>query len=134
MKKSILDGILKTCYKQLISHPQRDCFAHWSFILQGKKIVSYGVNREGEPHIGLGYHHNEYFVQSGFRPKIHSEVDACRRANGPLNGCTFINVRLNKHLQTRISMPCKVCRNLLYSIGCKRCYFTSENGWGSLDL
>lgn len=132
MKKALLDQILRQCYRELPKHPQLEHFAHWTYLVQDNKIISYGVNRHHEPPKKFGYHNVSIsFKGEAFRPKWHSELDAVKRCRGNVRGCTAVNVRLNKSGQVRMSMPCAACRNLLYVTNVKKVYFTTEFGWGS---
>lgn len=128
MRKSLLAQILDRCQRELISHPQYDFFAHWTFLVKNNKIISNGVNRAYEPPRCFGYH-----SRRDCKPKWHSEADAIRRSKRNLVDCIAVNVRLNKQGRVRLSMPCQVCRHILNVVGVKKVYFSTEYGWGSYD-
>lgn len=130
MKKSILKNIIDQCKKELHKHPEKNHFAHWTFIYQYDRLISKGMNRSYEPPKSFGYHGKE----PSYKPKWHSEADAVKRARYNLVNCVAVNVRLNKSGQIRFSAPCQTCRNILYVINCRKVYFTTEYGWGVIRL
>ena len=102
------------------NHPQWACYKHYSFILQDNKIVDWGTNRPGNAFTFLGYKAH---------CKIHSEVDAYRKAKGlMIKGTPFeiVNIRLTKDSRIRSSCPCKCCWNFLKNLGCKKMYFSTD--------
>lgn len=138
MKRAILQEILRKCHDQLQrgSHPQKDNFIHWTFLVRDNHIISSGVNRPVEPAQHFGYH-RAFFVKgddSPVVPKWHSELDAIKKSRGKAFGCTTVNVRLNKRGDMRMSMPCIICHRLLYAIGVKKCFFSTSLGWASITL
>lgn len=128
MKKLLLEETLKIARKGLKTHPEFNNFPHWSFIVFKNKIISFGVNKKQIPPKHFGYHQHS---DPTFLPKFHSELDALKKSKIKDN-FNVINIRLNKQGQTRNSMPCKNCRILLRNFGCKKVYFTTEIGWGTL--
>ena len=135
MKKSLLTQVLQQCRRELREHPQYEHFPHWTFLVNtNNQIISFGVNREHEPPRSLGYHDVICRDKSKeFKPKWHSELDAVKRCRFNLCDSIAINIRLNKAGEAKLSMPCKACRNLLYVTNVKRCYFTTDYGWGCYE-
>lgn len=136
MKKAILQDILKRCHHQLQlgTHPQKDNFIHWTFLVRENRIISSGVNRPVEPPRCFGYHREICKEGPPLIPKLHSELDAYRRCREDFRGCFVVNVRLNKSGEERISMPCVTCRKLLWTNQAKKVFFTTELGWGELCI
>lgn len=102
-------------------HPQYGFFHHYSFIIQDNKIIEWGMNRDGSPFIH-GYHDSS---------KIHSEVDAFRKARGlldPKKPFEILNIRLNKTNQLRNSKPCKCCFSFIKAMGASKIYFSTDVG------
>ncbi len=132
MKKSIIEEAVKIAKKKLKDHPEFLHFPHYSFIIQGNKLVEWATNNRGVPPIHYGY--NQKTLDKTFVPKLHSEVWAYKRARGLLTKAPFeiINIRLNRYGEIRLSKPCKCCYGLLTALGCKRFYFSSANGFISL--
>lgn len=131
MKKSLLDIALNKSKKTLESHPEYENFPHWTFLVQDNQIVSSGLNRKHEPDVYYGYHDCK---DKTFIPKLHSEPNAIKRCVRVLNDFYAINIRLNRQGQMKMSMPCKTCRRILFTLGCKRVYFTTEFGWQILKF
>lgn len=110
-------------------HPEWGNFHHYTFIIQRGKVIEYGMNRCGPPPLGYGYP-REF-------GKIHSEVDAYKKAKGLLDSTypfDIINIRLNKHDELRLSRPCRCCTNFLRSMECRNVYFSTDIGFARLNL
>jgi len=99
-------------------------FRHFSFILDGNKIISIGQNDKDKTHT-LAY-------KTGYKYScIHSELDALVRAKvnpGKFKYCTIVNVRLNRFGHINLSRPCVNCQNLIKNYKFKKVYYTNENG------
>lgn len=134
MKKALLKLAHQTALKNLNKHPLvnslnvRVTFIHWSFIVQNNKIVEWGTNRNGVPPVYFGYSDRI----DGAEPKIHAELDAWNKAKGLLDrNVKFecINIRLNRAGSLRLSKPCTCCESFLFSIGCSKVFYSTENGF-----
>jgi hypothetical protein len=131
IRKSLLTKFLAYARTGLTNHPQYEAFPHWTFFVRNNELLNVGLNRVMEPPKKFGYHARH--EDPKFRPKIHSELDALRNFNRGLHNLTVVNIRLNREGQTRLSIPCQPCRNLLINVlEVDRIYFTTEEGWGSL--
>ena len=123
MKRKLLQECLSIAIKNNNpNHPEWDCYHHFSFFVQRNKIVAWGVNRRSSPLTLLGFESHT---------KMHSEVDACRKAKGIMDkGSDFeiVNVRLTKHNRIKTSSPCKCCSAFLEHLECKRIWFTTRLG------
>ena len=130
MKKSLLTEALTIAKRKLHQHPEGKRYLHYTFIVSENKILEWGFNHRGIPPIHMGYHRR--IQDEKFRPKIHSELSAYRKARGLLDkrkGFTAINIRLNRDGDFRNSFPCSVCHNLMKSLGCQEFYFTTSDGF-----
>lgn len=128
MKKSLLELMLKIARSSLPTHPQRNYFPHWTFVIQNNSLIEWATNAAGDIEHHECYKHR---ISSG-RPKVHSELQALRRASGLLDrrrGWEVINIRLNRVGNTRLSKPCRCCYDLLCKSGCERFWYSSEIGW-----
>ena len=131
MKSSLLREALRISLETLPKNRQK--FKHWSFVVQGGKIVESGTNCNEVPPIHYGYHDRI----EGNNPKIHSEIRAWRKARGLLDksqSFEIINVRLNSRGEWRNSRPCAVCQDIMGAVGCCKVWFTTDKGWKSLAL
>lgn len=131
MRKSILGECLRIARKKLPTHPQLLNYAHFSFLILQNRICSVGMNRPHEPDRKFGYHGR--ILKDDFLPKLHSEMDMLADNWRNLkNGFETVNLRLNKAGEARLSMPCSVCRSILWRFGCEKVYFSHETGWGTI--
>ena len=124
MKKKVIQECLDISIRNNnpLNHPQWACYKHFSFIIQRNKIVDWGTNRAGTPFANMGYEAH---------CKIHSEVEAYRKARGIMDKSLpfeVVNIRLIKNGQIRSSCPCKCCWNFLKNLGCKQISFTTDMG------
>lgn len=132
MKKSLLIQATKLSITNIAKHPMYELktWLHFSFIVNSNKILEWGTNRNGEPAIHFGYHNRI----EGNEAKIHSELDAYRKAKGSLttrklDEFDIINVRLNRRGEFRLSKPCVCCYSIMRTLGCNSFYYSSEIGW-----
>jgi hypothetical protein len=127
MKKSLLKLALHTANKMLYKHPQFNHYIHFAFLVQNEKIISIGKNHLGIPPKHLGYHKRINDV-----PKTHAEWDAYKKGKGLLDKSKpfeCINIRLNKKGELKLSKPCCCCYDVLKELGCKKFYYSWDNGW-----
>ena len=104
-------------------HSEWGCFHHFSFIIQGNKIIEWATNKAGDPLITRGYPKGS---------KRHSESEAFRKAKGLLDRqrpFQCVNIRLIKNNGIRISKPCECCYAFLQDEGCAEVYFTTDIGY-----
>lgn len=97
---------------------------HFSFILDGKKILSMG--------------HAQSFKTSPLAKKyghrysaIHSELHAIRRFPLPvseLRNCTMVNIRFLKNGRLAMARPCIYCQSLLADFEVGELYYTNYIG------
>lgn len=126
MKRSLYKECLRLARSKNnpISHSEYKNYMHYSFIIQGNKIIEWGMNRPGN---ATPFH--------GFEPtrhKIHSEVDAYKKAKGLLDkskNFSIVNLRLNRKGEPRMSAPCKCCMNFLETVGCNGIHYSTDQGW-----
>ena len=122
MKRKLLSECLGIAIKNNHKHPEGDCYHHFSFVIQNNKIVEWGTNRRASAIKELGF--KSY-------SKLHSEVDAFRKAKGIIEkneNFEVINIRLNKDNLIKGSKPCKCCYAFLKHLGCQRVWFTTNIG------
>lgn len=115
-------------YNKLIRHDDNGRSKHFSFIIQKRKIIGYGINHAinppnqiPRPLKWLGYHD---FA------KLHSEVDAHNKNKSLIIDRQFdvVNVRYNKRRELKMSAPCRQCGEFLYENGCRYIYFSTDAG------
>jgi deoxycytidylate deaminase len=139
VKKILLVEAVRVSREKFSSHPQKE-FIHYSFIVQGNRILGYGVNRSADPLIHWGYRcdrsdelpHRRHRRWEEYRPKIHAEIDDYRKVKSIIDhnkGFDIINIRLNRKGELRDSKPCKSCFHLLTELGCSKFWYSSEIGF-----
>lgn len=115
---------IKHCFKiaerELFKHEQN--YKHWTFIFCNSKLIEWGRNTYGTPHIR--------YISCNSDAQIHSEVTAYKRARGLLFGRPFeiLNIRLSNKGLLRLSKPCMVCLGWLHSVKCVGGIYTIDDG------
>lgn len=115
---------IKRCFqiaeKELFKHEQN--YKHWTFVFSGGKLIEWGRNSYGTPHIR--------YISQNEDAQIHSEVMAYKRARGLLFGKPFeiLNIRLSNRGLLRNSRPCMVCLGWLASVKCTGGIYTIDDG------
>lgn len=127
MKKSLLHYALNVAVTNIPRHPEYHHYLHYTFIVQGNKILEWGTNNSLEPKKHFGYH--ERIQHSA--PKSHSELTAYKKARGLLGTKPFelINIRLTRSGLVRLSKPCVCCHQILRELGCTKFYYSYESGF-----
>ena len=127
---------------KLKNHPEIDHYPHFSFVIQDNAIVAYGVNRNTTSPIHYGYQPRAVPPRvkaaleiKPYQAKLHSEVSAFRKARGILNHrkpWVMVNVRLNRAGRLRLSRPCPPCYAIITALGCRKFYYSHDNGFSTL--
>jgi hypothetical protein len=98
-------------------HKRPENFHHFSFLIQGGKILSMGRN--------LHIKHASIYPRGTY----HSEYVAYKRGKGLLDRRKrwhIINIRLTLGHKVAISKPCSICQDYLRAMGCDRVIYTIE--------
>lgn len=130
MRKAILQEALNIAKSKVEKHPEKECYLHFSFVVQENKIIEWGLNNRKIPALHYGYHSR--IKDTRFKPKMHAEVNAYWKAKGLLKrnkAFSMINIRLNRMSECRMSKPCSCCYGLLKALGCDIFYYSSNNGF-----
>jgi len=137
MKRTILRECFRRAMKKNPYHPEGvfGCFRHYSFFIQGNKILEMGLNRANY------VFEDNYLISLGYSPvsKIHSELDAYHKSKGhpdfDLNTpFECVNLRLLKDGTPRDAAPCEVCTKNLLRWGAKTVYYSTNEGFDKLNL
>jgi len=127
MNPKLIVSAVRISKERLKNHPEflYKGYIHFSFLILKGKVIAIGLNHRGNNPIQYGY---------PIYGKIHSEIDAYRKAKGLLKGDSFllINIRLGRGGIIRNSKPCFFCQSLLKELGCKRVYYSTEIGFNSI--
>lgn len=120
MNNKLKKRIIQTSYN-LINLPNSNQ-KHFSYIVDGNKILSVGVNNSWKTHTLAKKYQHRFSC-------IHSEISAIIRYQYQeeyLSRCKIINVRINKAGEICLAKPCKKCMPVLESIGFKEVWFTNN--------
>ena len=120
MTQKLLDDCLRL--SKILVHKHDQHFRHFSFIVQDKKIIEWGVNRTAEPIKVLGYSTHQ---------KIHSEFMAYKAARGLLDKnkpFEMVNIRLSKKNELKMSKPCATCLSWLSTLNCTHIWYSTSTG------
>jgi deoxycytidylate deaminase len=97
---------------------------HFSFIMDGKKIISFGWNRSWRTHpIAKRYGHRHDCQ--------HSELHAILNFQYPIRELRWydlVNIRLHKNGNVALSKPCNSCQEMLADFGVSNIFFSAQNG------
>ena len=95
---------------------------HFSYILDGKHVVSWGINNIKKTHPrAINYPY----------PYTHSELAAIINIEFPpheLRGLKMVNIRIGKDGVLKMAKPCIGCQNFLSAFDMKEILFTNEFG------
>jgi len=137
VKRNILRECLRRAIKKNPNHPEgfKGCYRHYSFFIQGNKIIEMGMNRTNDV---FG---DNYLISLGYKScsKIHAELDAFHKSKGHpdfnlSSRFECVNIRLAKDGSPKQSAPCSVCTKNLLRWGCKAVYYTTDEGITKLNL
>ncbi len=107
MNPNIFKKLVKKS-REMYDLPQGRC-KHFSYILDGNKLVSFGWNFPKKTHTMAHRFSYKY-------AKIHSELNAIKNFPYPVRElCNFsmVNVRIGLDFRVRMSKPCIKCQELL---------------------
>ena len=103
---------------------ERSKSKHVSFVLQGRKIISYGYND--------GWHSHPISARLNVRYAAkHSELSAIIKTRwriDKLKKLTLVNLRFRRDGSLGMSKPCEFCQTMLDSFGIKDIWYTNSSG------
>lgn len=121
MNNKLKDKIIKLSYELI--HIPNSRFKHFTYIVDGNKILSIGYNNAWKTHTIANKYKHRFNC-------IHSEVSALIRFQYPeeyLSRCKIINVRINKSGDICMAKPCNHCLPILTNVGFKEIWFTNNS-------
>lgn len=121
ISQNILSKIRKHISKTIDSHPVYR-HRHYTFVMQGNKIVGVGVNKICTHPLS-----NNRFKM------LHSELAALITLDIPLpqiNGKNYwlVNVRVLRNGKFSMSKPCKSCQMLIQEVGFSKVIYSDWEG------
>lgn len=133
MKKGLIEIAIRIGLDKLFKHPELNYYPHYAFIVQGNKIIEYGMNGSGPVPKHLGY--ASQLTLNDADPKRHAEYEAWRKARGIMDKnkpFEVLNLRFMPSGKLKLSAPCPCCLNFLREMGCTKIYFSTETGIAKL--
>jgi len=111
-------------------HPSDQRCRHFSFILNKKKILAIGFNRQKTHPFNLKYNFvNRKNIPINDLVGIHSELNALiRLGTDDVQGLTLVNTRVNRKGGIDLSMPCTGCQSFLKTLDFKKIYYSTKSG------
>lgn len=117
------DRLISRARELVPSIDSRSRCKHISFLLQGNKIISEGINQCMKTHPISKKHETKFHT-------LHSEMHAILKCKKKYNfkKLTLINFRFKKDKTLGLSKPCKACQKIIKDIQIKNIYYsTNEN-------
>jgi deoxycytidylate deaminase len=111
-------------------HPSDQRCRHFSFILNKKKILAIGTNRQKTHPLNLKYKFvNRKNIPINDLVGIHSELSALiRLGTEDVSGLILVNTRVNRNNCIDLSRPCSGCQSFLKTLDFKRVFYSTKDG------
>lgn len=109
-------------------HPQR-C-RHFSFIMDGLKVVSMGVNSPKTHPLNLRFNYvNRDRDSIASLVGTHSELNAVTKiGRDACRGLVLVNTRINRNDDLDCSRPCPGCTDMIRRLGFRAVFHTVKGG------
>lgn len=114
----IFTKVKEISYALLNEHPSSHRCRHFSFVIDGNKIIKIGFNRSKTHPRNLLYNYkNRRGEFMADQIGIHSEMDAIIKLGlTDCSGLNIVNTRINRNNQLDMSKPCNGCLHMLRSL------------------
>lgn len=124
----IFNKVREVSYALLNEHPADHRCRHFSFIVNGSRILKIGFNRSKTHPKNLLYNYcNRRGESMSTEIGIHSEMDAVIKfGESDCSGLTIINTRINRNNQFDISKPCAGCMDMLKRLHFKKVFYIDQ--------
>lgn len=126
----IFNKVKEISFALLNEHPSLHRCRHFTFILDGSKIIKIGFNRSKTHPRNLRYGYiNRRGEFMADQVGVHSEMDAVIKLGlSDCSGLSVINTRIDRNNQLAMSKPCLGCTDMLRGLNFKRIYYF-DNGF-----
>jgi deoxycytidylate deaminase len=126
----VFDKVREISFALLNEHPTNHRCRHFSFIVEGSRILKIGFNRDKTHPKNLLY---DYRNRSGELMSnqigIHSEMDAVIKfGETDCSGLMMINTRINRNNVLDLSKPCRGCIDMVKRLNFKQVYYNDTCG------
>lgn len=124
-----LDRIVEITFALAGKNKNNQRCRHFSFICDGKRILSIGSNSPKTHPVNLRFDYvnrQKHCIRSMIG--THSELSAVLKI-GEQNckGLTIINTRINRKNQIDFSRPCNGCMDMIKKLGFKRVIYSTKS-------
>ena len=121
----IFSKVKEVSFALLQDHPSSHRCRHFSFIVDGSRIIKIGFNRSKTHPRNLKYH---YYNKKGEfmadQVGVHSEMDAVIKLGwSDCSGLTIINTRIDRNGDLAMSKPCIGCTHMLTQLNFDSIYY-----------
>jgi len=100
---------------------------HFSFILDGNRILSIGINNPKTHPYNLNFNYiNKQKTRISDIVGTHSELSAVLKYGKDCKNLTLVNTRINRNNEIDYSKPCCGCFDMIISMGFKKVYYTNR--------
>lgn len=125
----IFNKVREISFALLNEHPSLHRCRHFSFILDGNKIIKIGFNRSKTHPKNLLYSYtNRRGEFMADQVGIHSEMDAVIKLGlSSCPGLTLVNTRIDRNNQLAMSKPCLGCTDMLRKLNFRRIFYFENN-------
>ena len=126
----IFNKVKEISFALLNEHPSLHRCRHFSFILDGPRIIKIGYNRSKTHPRNLKYSYiNRNGQYMGDQVGVHSEMDAVIKLGiTDCTGLTIVNTRVNRNNQLDMSKPCRGCMDMIKKLNFKSVYYMDGIG------
>lgn len=129
----IFNKVKEISFALLNEHPSLHRCRHFSFIVDGSRIIKIGFNRSKTHPRNLKYSYvNRTGQYMGDQVGVHSEMDAVIKLGmSNCTGLTIINTRIDRNNKLAMSKPCQGCTDMLKQLNFSNVYY--YNGVGFIN-
>jgi deoxycytidylate deaminase len=131
--KRVSRNLLKAAEASLVLAERRGVWhrcRHFSFIFDGPRLVSVGLNsRKTHPSNLLYSYAGRDGSSSSWSVGTHSEMNAVVKADTRhFRGMAIVNTRVNRRGELDYSRPCAGCMDMINKMGFGEVYYTTREG------
>lgn len=136
---AVIDRLLRTAAELPIENGRGHSSRMAAAVVRGRRVVAIGTNQRKTHPLQRRFGRNPHSEQ------MHAEIHAIAQAialegEESLRGATVYVARTKRLVANgtadvpAMAMPCSGCRRAMRRFGVRRAIFTTESGYGELDL